>query len=143
MHSLIFLAYLDQCSMWGIVITLHLSSASVCFSHVKVFPRINGANETKLGRNVTLVRQLTITYGQLMSSLLIFKYNMSHGTMKYTLQAHVYYYVFMAWLLHYLYSLHGCVPFKIVSYSPSLHSRWLLLLKIEISSIVHCWFSIN
>ena len=106
MHSLIFLAYLDQCSMWGIVSTLHLSSASVCFSHVKVFPRINGANETKLGRNVTLVRQLTITYGQLMSSLLIFKYNMSHGTMKYTLQAHVYYYVFMAWLLHYLYSLH-------------------------------------
>jgi hypothetical protein len=30
------------------------------------------------------------------------------------------------------------VPFKIVSDSPALHSRWLLLLKIEISSIVHC-----
>jgi hypothetical protein len=28
------------------------------------------------------------------------------------------------------------VPFKIVSDSPALHSRWLLLLKIEISSIV-------
>jgi hypothetical protein len=34
-------------------------------------------------------------------------------------------------------------PFKIVSDSPALHSRWLLLLKIEISSIVHCCFSIN
>ena len=30
----------------------------------------------------------------------------------------------------------GWVPFKIVSDSPALHSRWLLLLKIEISSIV-------
>jgi hypothetical protein len=30
-----------------------------------------------------------------------------------------------------------------VSDSPALHSRWLLLLKIEISSIVHCCFSIN
>jgi hypothetical protein len=30
------------------------------------------------------------------------------------------------------------VPFKIVSDSPALHSIWLLLLKIEISSIVHC-----
>jgi hypothetical protein len=49
---------------------------------------------------------LTITYGQLMSSLLTFKCNMSHGTMKYTLKAHFYYFVFMAWLLHYLYSLH-------------------------------------
>ena len=28
----------------------------------------------------------------------------------------------------------GWVPFKIVSNSPALHSRWLLLLKIEISS---------
>jgi hypothetical protein len=28
------------------------------------------------------------------------------------------------------------VPFKIVS--PALHSKWQLLLKIEISSIVHC-----
>jgi hypothetical protein len=41
------------------------------------------------------------------------------------------------------------VPFKIVSDSPTLHSRWLLLLKIYISSIVHSilarfgliWFS--
>jgi len=31
---------------------------------------------------------------------------MSNGTMKYSLKAHVYYIVFMAWLLHYLYSLH-------------------------------------
>jgi hypothetical protein len=37
----------------------------------------------------------------------------------------------------------GWVPFKIVSDSPTFHSRWLLLLKIEISSIVHCCFSIN
>jgi hypothetical protein len=37
----------------------------------------------------------------------------------------------------------GWVPFKIVSDSPSLHSRWLLLLKIEISSIVHCCFSLS
>jgi len=29
----------------------------------------------------------------------------------------------------------GLVPFKIMSDSPTLHSRWLLLLKIEISSI--------
>jgi hypothetical protein len=36
----------------------------------------------------------------------------------------------------------GWVPFKIVSDSPALHSRWLLLLKIKISSIVHCCFSI-
>ena len=35
----------------------------------------------------------------------------------------------------------GWVPFKIVSDSSALHSRWLLLLKIEISSIVHCCFS--
>ena len=28
----------------------------------------------------------------------------------------------------------GWVPFKIVSNSPALHSRWLQLLKIEISS---------
>jgi hypothetical protein len=35
------------------------------------------------------------------------------------------------------------VPFKFVSDSPTLHSRWLLLLKIEISSIVHCCFSIS
>jgi hypothetical protein len=28
----------------------------------------------------------------------------------------------------------GWVPFKIVSDSPALHSRWPLLLKIEISS---------
>jgi len=31
---------------------------------------------------------------------------MSYGTMKYSLKAHVYYIVFMAWLLLYLYSLH-------------------------------------
>ena len=37
----------------------------------------------------------------------------------------------------------GWVSFKIVSDSPALHSRWLLLLKIEISSIVHCCFSIS
>jgi hypothetical protein len=27
--------------------------------------------------------------------------------------------------------------------SPTLHSRWLLLLKIEMSSFVHCCFRIN
>jgi hypothetical protein len=37
----------------------------------------------------------------------------------------------------------GWPPFKIVSDSPAFHSRWLLLLKIEISSIVHCCFSIS
>ena len=37
----------------------------------------------------------------------------------------------------------GWFPFKIISHSPALHSRWLLLLKIEISSIVHCCFIIN
>ena len=37
----------------------------------------------------------------------------------------------------------GWVPFKIVSDSPAHHSRWLLLLKIEISSIVHCCFSVS
>jgi uncharacterized membrane protein len=37
----------------------------------------------------------------------------------------------------------GWIPFKIVSDSSALHSRWLLLLKIEISSIVHCWFSLS
>jgi hypothetical protein len=40
-------------------------------------------------------------------------------------------------------NLAGMVPFKIVSDSPALQSRWLLLLKIEISSIVHCCFIIN
>jgi hypothetical protein len=30
-----------------------------------------------------------------------------------------------------------------VSNSSALHSRWLLLLKIEISSIVHCCFILN
>ena len=34
----------------------------------------------------------------------------------------------------------GWIPFKIVSWQPALHSRWLLLLKIEISSIVHFCF---
>jgi hypothetical protein len=37
----------------------------------------------------------------------------------------------------------GWVPLKVVSDSPALHSRWLLLLKIKISSIVHCCFSIS
>ena len=37
----------------------------------------------------------------------------------------------------------GWVPFKIVSDSPALHSRWLLLLKIEISSIDHCYFIVK
>jgi hypothetical protein len=37
----------------------------------------------------------------------------------------------------------GWVPFKIMPDSPALHSRWLLLLKIEISSIVHCCFSLS
>ena len=37
----------------------------------------------------------------------------------------------------------GWVPFKFVSDSHALHSRWLLLLKIEISSIVHFCFSIS
>jgi hypothetical protein len=32
----------------------------------------------------------------------------------------------------------GGSPFNIVYDSTTLHSRWLLLLKIEISSIVHC-----
>jgi hypothetical protein len=36
----------------------------------------------------------------------------------------------------------GWALFKIVSDSPALHSRWQLLLKIEMSSIVHCCFSI-
>jgi hypothetical protein len=44
-----------------------------------------------------------------MSSLLIFKCILSHGTMKYTctLKAHVCYLVLMVGLLHYLYSLHA------------------------------------
>jgi hypothetical protein len=37
----------------------------------------------------------------------------------------------------------GWVPFKIVSGRPALHLRWLLLLKIEISSIANCCFSIS
>ena len=52
---------------------------------------------------------ITIDYhlnGQVMSSLLIFKCSMSHGTMKYTLKAHVCYIVLMVGLLHYLHSLH-------------------------------------
>ena len=35
------------------------------------------------------------------------------------------------------------VPFKSVSDNHGLHSRWLLLLKIEMSSIVHCCFIVN
>jgi hypothetical protein len=42
-----------------------------------------------------------------MSRLLIFKCPMSHGTMNYTLKAHVCYFVLMIGLLHYLYSLHA------------------------------------
>jgi len=42
-----------------------------------------------------------------MSNLLIFKCPLSHGTMKYTLEAHICYFVWMAGLLHYLYSLHA------------------------------------
>jgi hypothetical protein len=38
--------------------------------------------------------------GQLMSSLLIFKCPMSHGTMKYTMKAHVCYFALMIGLLH-------------------------------------------
>ena len=39
----------------------------------------------------------------------------------------------------------GWIPFKVLSNSLALHSRWLLLLKIEISWIVHwhCCFIIN
>jgi uncharacterized membrane protein len=37
----------------------------------------------------------------------------------------------------------GWSPFNIVSDSPALHSKWLLLLKIEISLIVHCCFSLS
>jgi hypothetical protein len=48
---------------------------------------------------------ITIDYhlnGQLMNGLLIFKCPMSHGTMKYTLKAHVCCFVLMAGLLHYM-----------------------------------------
>ena len=45
--------------------------------------------------------------GQLMISILIYKCPMSHGTMKYTLKAHVCYFVLIVGLLHYLYSLHA------------------------------------
>jgi hypothetical protein len=34
-------------------------------------------------------------------------------------------------------------PFQNCVRQPALHSRWLLLLKIEISSVVHCCFSIS
>ena len=37
----------------------------------------------------------------------------------------------------------GLSHFKIVSYSSAFHSRWLMLQKIEIASIVHCCFIIN
>ena len=45
--------------------------------------------------------------GQLMISILIYKCPMSHGTMKYTLKAHVCYFVLIVGLLHCLYSLHA------------------------------------
>ena len=37
----------------------------------------------------------------------------------------------------------GWSPFNIVSDSPTLHSKWLLLLKIEISLVVNFLFIIN
>jgi hypothetical protein len=37
----------------------------------------------------------------------------------------------------------GWFPFNIVSDSPALHSKWLLLLKIEISLVVNFRFSTN
>jgi hypothetical protein len=37
----------------------------------------------------------------------------------------------------------GWVSFKIVSDSPALHSKWLLLLKIEISLVVNFRFITN
>ena len=42
-----------------------------------------------------------------MSSILKFKCTVSHGTMKYTLKAHVCYFVLMVGLLHYLYLPHA------------------------------------
>jgi hypothetical protein len=33
----------------------------------------------------------------------------------------------------------GWSPFNIVSNSPALHSKWLMLLKIEMSLIVNFW----
>jgi hypothetical protein len=37
----------------------------------------------------------------------------------------------------------GWSPFNIVSDSPSLHLKWLLLLKIEISLVVNFYFITN
>ena len=37
----------------------------------------------------------------------------------------------------------GWFPFNIVSDSPALHSKWLLLLKIEISLVVNFHFITN
>ena len=37
----------------------------------------------------------------------------------------------------------GCSPFNIVSDSPALHSKWLLLLTIEISLVVNFCFITN
>jgi hypothetical protein len=37
----------------------------------------------------------------------------------------------------------GWPPSKNVSDSPALHSRWLLLLKIEFFSVVHCCFIVS
>ena len=42
-----------------------------------------------------------------MSNFILFKCPMSHGTMKYTLRAHVCSFVLMVWLLQYLSSLHA------------------------------------
>jgi hypothetical protein len=41
------------------------------------------------------------------------------------------------------YILNYSLPCRIMSDSPALHSRWLLLLKIDMFSIVHCCFSIS
>jgi hypothetical protein len=40
-------------------------------------------------------------------------------------------------------NLAGMVPFNIVSDSPALHSKWLLLLEIEISLVVNFHFITN
>jgi hypothetical protein len=47
------------------------------------------------------------------------------------------------WLFHQNLVLIELGPLQNVSDSPTLYSRWLMLLKIEISSVVHCCFSIS
>jgi hypothetical protein len=83
---------------------LHIGSGITAFAN-----KLNSAKqllESSLSQSPSLIIDHHLN-GQLMNSLLIFKCPMSHGTMKYTLKAHVCYYFFMAWLLHYLYSLHA------------------------------------